>query len=129
MTIAEYLEAIKDRLLTDPLITDLDVLRERSTSTDGHMRVRLTLDDHSQLEFSEYVQRSVAGQTNTITYSYHWSDAQGHLIRRWDNTPHFPALAGFPHHVHIGPADTVAPSQPVNILSVLDIIGQLIHPA
>jgi hypothetical protein len=111
------------------LTLDKHAACERSSSTDGYMRVRLTLDDHSQLEFSEYVQHSAKDQINPVTYSYHWADAQGQLIRRWDYTPHFPALDGFLHHVHTGSDDTVAPSQPVNIFIVLDIISQLIRPA
>lgn len=57
------------------------------------------------------------------TYSYHWADTEGRLIRRWDNTPHFPNLPGFPHHVHNGRAATVSPGQPVNVFTVLDEIA------
>jgi len=123
MTIAEYLAAIKDRLLADPMVVRFQILRERSTLQDGHMRARLVLSDDTQVEFSEYVQRSPDGQINVITYSYHWADAHGNLISRWDNTPHFPDLSGFPHHIHDGKTDTVKPSQPVCIFDVLDQIG------
>ncbi|MEA3359588.1 MAG: DUF6516 family protein [Thermodesulfobacteriota bacterium] len=41
--------------------------------------------------------------------SFHWQDRVDNLIKRWDNAPHFPDLKGFPHHVHIGKNDTVAP--------------------
>ena len=63
MTIAAYLEAIKERLVTDPMVTRFQVIRERSTSVDGHLRARLTLADGSQPEFSEYMQRSPAGRS------------------------------------------------------------------
>ena len=43
MTIAAYLEAIKERLVTDPMVTRFHVIRERSTWVDGHLRARLTL--------------------------------------------------------------------------------------
>lgn len=126
MNTTEYLASIKERLLTDPLVTHFRVLRERSTLTDGYLRGRLTLRDSSQVEFSEYVQVSSDGQVQVVTYSYHWSDEQGNLIRRWDNTPHFPRLAGFPHHVHEGPTGTVAPCRPVSILTVLDEIAAIV---
>ncbi len=29
-------------------------------------------------------------------YSYHWQDAQGRLITRWDNSPHHKGLPTFP---------------------------------
>jgi Family of unknown function (DUF6516) len=84
------------------MVTRFHMIRERSTLIDGHLRARLTLVDGSQLEFSEYMQRSPAGEVAVITYSYHWADAANQLITRWDNTPHFPDLPGFPDHMHDG---------------------------
>jgi hypothetical protein len=124
MTITEYLDSVKERLLTDENVSTFRITRERDTLTDGYMRARVTLADGSQLEFSEYVQLVSDDQITVVTYSYHWSDAQGNLIRRWDNTPHFPDLANFPHHVHDGPSGSVRPGQPTSILTVLDEIGK-----
>ncbi|MEE8392612.1 MAG: DUF6516 family protein [Anaerolineae bacterium] len=108
MTTTEYLDSIKERLLTDPVVSGFHVIRERSTLTDGRLRARLTLTDDSWLEFSEYVQRSPDGQINVGTYSYHWANAHSDLIRRRDNTPRFPNLSGFPHHIHVGSSITVS---------------------
>ncbi len=58
MTVVEYFDAVKDRLLTDPAVASFHVIRERVTLIGGHLRARLTLTDGGQLEFSEYVQRS-----------------------------------------------------------------------
>jgi hypothetical protein len=124
VTIDEYLDAIKERLLTDPVVYSFRVIRERATTTDGHLRARLTFTDGSQLEFSEYVQHSPDGQISVVTYSYHWADANGDLIQRWDNTPHFPDLPGFPHHIHDGATDAVGPGRPVSIFAVLDEVAQ-----
>jgi hypothetical protein len=123
MTTAAYLEAIKERLVTDPMVTRFHVIRERSTLIDGHLRARLTLVDGSQLEFSEYMQRSPAGEIAVLTYSYHWADAANQLITRWDNTPHFPDLPGFPDHIHDGVTGEVTPGQPMSIFTVLDAIA------
>jgi hypothetical protein len=71
MTIDAYLAAMKDRFVTDPLVTQFHVIRERATLMDGYLRARLALADGSQLEFSEYMQRSSAGEIVVITYSYH----------------------------------------------------------
>lgn len=124
MTVGEYLTAIKERLLNDPLISAFHIIRERATVADGHMRARLTLRDGSWLEFSEYVQSSAEGQINVVTYSYHWAQADGTLLRRWDNTPHYPDLPNFPHHLHNGSEDVVRPGQSVSIFTVLDEIAQ-----
>ena len=123
MTITTYLEVIKERLVTDPMVTRFHVIRERSTWVDGHLRARLTLADGSQLEFSEYMQRSSVGEIAVITYSYHWADAANQLIMRWDNTPHFPDLPGFPDHIPDGATGEVRPGQPMSIFTVLDAIA------
>jgi Family of unknown function (DUF6516) len=124
VTIAEYLESVKALLLTDPLIASFQIIRERQTLVDGHLRVRVVLSDAGMLEFSEYVQRSPSHGITVITYSYHWADPQGNLLRRWDNTPHFPDLPGFPHHLHDGATNTVYPGVPINIFAVLGQIQQ-----
>ena len=64
------------------------------------------------------------GVIQVATYSYHWTGADGRLVRRWDNTPHFPGLAGFPHHIHDGSETNVLPGAPVSIFDVLDEIGR-----
>jgi hypothetical protein len=98
------------------------VIRERSTLVDGHIRARLTLANGSQLEFSEYMQRSPAGEIAVITYSYHWADADTQLLKGWDNTPHFPDIPGFPDHIYDRATGEVAPGQPMSIFAVLDAI-------
>jgi hypothetical protein len=55
VTIDAYLDAIKERLVTDPIVTKFQEIRERSTLVGGYLRVRLTLTDGSQLAFSEYM--------------------------------------------------------------------------
>jgi hypothetical protein len=47
VTIVEYLDAIKECLLTSPVVSSFHVIRERDTLTDGHLRARLTLTDGS----------------------------------------------------------------------------------
>lgn len=126
MNPAEYLEVVKTRLITDTIVASVDIRRERFTLADAHLRAHLELVDGSTLEFSEYVQRRPDGAIEVVTYSYHWSDTQGDLIRRWDNTPHYPDLAGFPHHLHQGPGDTVLPGQPIDIFTVLDSIASVL---
>jgi len=94
VTILEYLEAVKELLLTNPLLASFQIVRERMTSTDGYLRARIVLCNKSFLEFSEYVQLVAEDNIEVITYSYHWADADGNLIVRWDNTP-FSGIARF----------------------------------
>lgn len=121
MTISAYLASAKERLLTELIVTRFVVLRERTTAADGHWRVRVSLADGSTLEFSEYVRIS-GNQVIAITYSYHWADADATLICRWDNTPHYPDLPGFPYHIHDGSDEKVRPGQSMDLFAVLDEI-------
>jgi hypothetical protein len=60
-------------------------------------------------------------------YAYHWQRPDGRLIRRWDNAPRWPDLAGAPHHCHIG-NEVIEPSSPADILSVFEKIESIIMP-
>jgi len=122
MSPAEYLVAVKEYILGDSRIERFSVMRERVSVADAHLRARVVFADRSQLEFSEYVQRTPNGQLEVVTYSFHWTSQEGHLIRRWDNTPHFPGLPGFPHHIHDGADNSVSPGGALNILDVLSEI-------
>ena len=121
MTIDEYWYSVKGRLLTDTAVVSFNLMRERSTLVDGYLRARLVFPDKSYLEFSEYVQL-VDDEIKVLTYSYHWATDENHLIKRWDNTPHFPDLPGFPHHIHEG--ETIIPGHPEDIFVVLDEVNR-----
>lgn len=125
MKITEYFEAIKDRLLIVSCVADFKILKQVDRSKNGHLRARATLSDKSQLEFSEFVEQDANEEIQLATYSYHWSDENDSLIRRWDNTPHFQNLKNFPHHIHVG-ENEVVPGEPINIFGVLDEIGKIL---
>ena len=61
MTISDYFKEIKTLLLTDPLVENFQIVKERNADRDEHIRVRLTLCGNYPLEFSEYVQLSPNG--------------------------------------------------------------------
>jgi len=121
---AAYIEAVKELLVTDPIVREFDIRRERTTLTDAHLRALASLVDSSWLEFSEYVQWRPDDSIEVVTYSYHWADAAGRLIRRWDNTPHYPQLPGFPHHRHEGASGEVCEGERVSIFDVLEVISE-----
>lgn len=53
------------------------------------------------LEVAEYVVLEEE-QLSVVSYKYHWQNAGGHPVKRWDNARHHPGLENFPHHVHDG---------------------------
>ena len=52
----------------------------------------------------------------TIEAYLHAMDADNHLIKRWDNTPHFPDLPEFPDHMDDGATGRVTTGQPLRRL-------------
>lgn len=48
----------------------------------------------------------VLGET-VLKYAYHWQSKSGGLICRWDNSPYWPEIAGYPHHKHFAQKDVV----------------------
>jgi hypothetical protein len=69
--------------------------------------------------WKEFLPQETTPSLETTTYSFHWQDRNGTLVRRWDCAPHFPGLTGFPHHIHIDQEDTVLPGRTMNGLLVL----------
>ena len=123
MKIADYFETIKDRLLIVSFVADFKISKQVDRSKNGHFRARVTFTDNSQLEFSEFVEQNADDEIQVVTYSYHWSDESDNIIRRWDNTPHFPKLKNFPHHIHVKEDDVIS-GKPIDIFGVLDEIGK-----
>jgi hypothetical protein len=57
-------------------------------------------------------------------YAYHYQDALGLLIFRYDDTAHHPALESYPHHKHVRSETTVIPAEPPQLRAVLQEIEQ-----
>lgn len=121
----DYLESVRKFLLTDSRINRHQILREYEDVEKSYIRARLTLADESCLEFSEYIEHDLGDEIKITRYSYHWIDKDGKMLRRWDNTKHFPKLRNFPHHVHIGENEVVS-GAPINIFMILDEIAKII---
>ena len=62
-----------------------------------------------------------------VRYSYHYQAADGTLILRYDNAPHYPDLAGFPDHRH--DPDRVLPASAPDLSQVLKEIDAHLYPA
>jgi len=126
MSVEVFLESEHAVLLSHPLVRSVEVVRYSVNRLDGYLRVRCTLTNGDYLEIAIHV--SVRNQVVAIDdYRYQWMDSAPSLLRRrWDNTPHFPGLSGFPHHCHVGSEGAVEPSSPMNLAQLLDHVADLI---
>ena len=117
-----YLSELKARLAASATIVAVEAVGERASTDRGYFRARLTLANGDFLEVSEYFVIQ-AGTATTLEYRYQWMDyARQKLIRRWDNAEHFPNLPHFPHHVHVGDQELVAPGSAMSIMALIDLI-------
>lgn len=98
------------------------MVTERSIQDRGYFRARLVLINDDFLELSEYfIIRQ--NKPETLEYRYQWMDSEKQtLIRRWDNDRHFPNLANFPNHIHLGGDNQVIPGQAMNIIELIEVI-------
>ena len=117
----EYLEATKLKIVASPIVSRYEITKERATSIDGYIRIRITLVNGDYLEVSEYFERTLS-EIKTVDYRYQWMDASTNLYCRWDNAPHHPELDNFPHHIHQNSEDNVISGKVLSISQVLDII-------
>lgn len=112
-------------VLSHPLVASAEVVRQDVTRRDGYLRLRCRLVNDDYLEVALHV--TVQTDAAVIdSYRYQWMDAaQLRLRRRWDNSPHYPFLPGFPHHCHVASETSVEPADLMHLGQLLDTISDL----
>ncbi len=93
-----------------------------------------TSEFYAELHFPNRSRLSVVekliAERFTITkarYTYHYQRADGTLIFRYDNVPHYPELKTFPHHKHVD--DSVVAAQSPDLSEVLREIDRILYEA
>ncbi len=117
MPITDYLRELEASLPQSSRIgTRASTLRAFS---DAHGRVEITLafSDGSALHLAQVVNLE---ETDPVgKYGYHYQDARGKLIFRYDNKTHHRDLSTFPNHKHV-PEGVVAVRRP----SLADVVAE-----
>ena len=117
--VAAHFDCLEQRLLESDVVSSYTVVRREVTPADGKVRIRARLRDGGLLELFEYVALDVGGQVARLKYAYHWQDADGLLVRRWDAVPHHPRLPYSPHHVHLADGSVEGIAEPPDAVEVL----------
>lgn len=120
--IIAYLGNLERSLLECVAVVDYTVLRREVTTTDGKIRLRARLRDGGQLELFEYIALDAQEQISRPKYSYHWQNADGSVVRRWDAVNHHLHLPHAPHHVHFPDGQVQGVNPAPSITTVLDEI-------
>ena len=128
MSIQRRLNDEQAALLSHPIVQSVAVVKYTQSRLDGYIRLRSTLINGDFLEIALHVQlQPENGETVIDSYRYQWMDgSRSKLRRRWYNTPHFPKLAGFPHHCHVEDESIVEPAQPMDVNMLLETVAGLL---
>lgn len=122
---SDYLIYVRSIILLDDQIQHWQIIREEAQGDNGLLRYRLLLRNQNLLDVFERFTIE-QGQPTIIRYSYHWQRADQQLVKRWDNAPHYPNLATYPHHIHDGDENHVLPCPNVKLIDILTMIRQII---
>jgi hypothetical protein len=105
---------------------ELELLQVDVVTIGVRFRGELRFYNGSRLSIVEQLEPVGHRDYKRIAYKYHYHDSQGSLIFRYDNSPHYPHLATFPDHKHIG--DEVIEAEPPDLNDVLTEIDAIIYP-
>lgn len=97
---------------------------EQPSTLEGRIEGRLRFPNGSILVFEE----KALGRGKDIEkteYRYHYQSADGRMLFRYDNAPHHPEIATYPHHVHVG--DWVETAEPPDLTDVLRRIDHFLY--
>ncbi len=120
--IKDYLNDIRSKFLMSEIINSVKIVTERESPDSGYFRARMSLINGDFLEVSEYF-IVISEICMTTEYRYQWMDgSQKKLVKRWDNAKHFPELANFPHHIHVGDEGQVVPGMLLRIVELIDLL-------
>jgi len=108
--LADYLQGVDAALGVLRGVYVESYQEELLTPRRANLRIRVRFAGGRLLEINEAV--VVEGDTLChLDYRYHCQDIDTALIFRYDSTPHFPELPGFPYHKHL-PDDTTPAERP-----------------
>lgn len=104
--IETYLECVIQDLSTSPVVSAFNVIRQEWGEEEGYIRIKCHLSNGDILEFAEYVE-VLKEKVCIVTYSYHWQDLKGQLVKRWDNVGHHKEIDTFPYHLHLSTGEVI----------------------
>ncbi len=116
--LSEYLESV-DKAAHGLRSVHIERYEEEIFSPNRmNVRIRIRFFNGYLLELNEAV---IIESENLrhLGYRYHFQDYENSLVFRYDDTPHYPRLASFPHHKH-GKSDVTASVKP----SIVEAINE-----
>jgi hypothetical protein len=96
------------------------------TATGAILEADVRSHDDSRLVVVEELEEIVQRQVRRVSFVFHYQQANGSLIFRYDSSPHYPQISTFPSHKHT-PYDVVA-ADPPDLTEVPNEINSVLYP-
>jgi hypothetical protein len=120
----KFVEQFEKTVNSSPVVLSSHI--EKLFGPDGttlYLRGGLRFIDSSVLEIALFTSEAPHG-INIDKYRFQYMSADGQMIFRYDNAPHYPDVASFPHHKHS--INSVMPSSMPGIKDLLNEISAMI---
>ncbi len=101
-----------------PFVSEVEVINRVDEPELQVLYLKARLTDDSVL----YIRETITPDFDK--YSYHWQTADNRIIWRWDNAAHWPSVATYPHHCHVGSKENIQPSEHPTIGEVIRYITE-----
>jgi hypothetical protein len=125
MSLYQYLVRL-ETVLSSRLDIEVEILEVGVTTLGVKFESVIRFYDGSYLSIVEQLEPIDRRDFNRVNYKFHYQDATGNLIFRYDNAPHYPQLSTFPAHKHVG--KSVIEAEPPDLNDVLTEIDGMIYP-
>jgi hypothetical protein len=125
MSLWSYLARLEDTIRSRKDIT-IESLTIVNRVFDAVFKAKLRFLDDSHLVIGEDIEAVGQHGIRRISFLFHYQRANGSLVFRYDNSPHYPQLSTFPSHKHTE-ADVVAADPPA-LTDVLNEIDVWLYP-
>ncbi len=125
MSLYAYLVRLENLLYSRRDIT-VEKLHLTLTAIGALFEASVRFCDDSRLIIAEEVEVVGRRGIKRVAYKFHYQKADGALIFRYDNSPHYPYLSTFPSHKHVG--GRVIEAEPPDLSDVLREIDAIVYP-
>jgi hypothetical protein len=121
MSLYQYLVRLETVLRSRREI-DIEVLQIDVATVGVKFKCEVHFHDDSHLSIVEQLEPVSKRDFNRVNYKFHYQDAEGTLIFRYDNALHHPHLA----HKHVG--SSIIDAEPPDLNDILAEIDAIIYP-
>ena len=125
MQVIDYFSEIQSLIRSSIFVENVDVEYEVKSRSIGIVHGILGLIDGSTLQFMELVNIKRDKMTR-LKYRFHLTNVTDEMVFRYDNAPHHPEIATYPHHKHVNGEEMPRRSKEVGLKDVLLEIEEMI---